>query len=217
MADDATERDDERDEQDERDDDRARDDERDERGADRDDDGDQDDDPDDDADSKDGTSGDDTDVDEMKRELTRLKRQLRRANKEAQRLRQAGTAGDPKLKEEKEQAEQQTASLRSEVDSWRKRTLRAEARSAFAAAGTLSKAQISRLVKMVDLSDVDIDEAGEVSGLEEQIEEIKADFPDLFNPARPRRTVDLDLKDRKPRDTDKRGGLSTPSRRMLGR
>jgi hypothetical protein len=216
-TDDDTSRDDERDDQEERD--TSRDDERDEDS--RDDTGDED--GRDDGDGRDDEDSDDADrqskdddVAEMKRELGRLKRQLRRANKESERLRQAGASTDPKLKEEKEQAEQQTAGLRGEVDNWRKRTLRAEARSAFAASGTLSKAQVNRLVKMVDLADVEIDDSGEVTGLDDQIDEIKADFPDLFNPQR-RRSPDLDVKDRKPRDTDRRGGLSQASRRMLGR
>lgn len=57
--------------------------------------------------------------------------------------------------------------------------VRAAARAAFAEAGMDAKA-VSRAFRLLDLDDVTIDEDGEVSGLAEQVEEIREEFPGMF-------------------------------------
>lgn len=58
--------------------------------------------------------------------------------------------------------------------------IRAEARSAFLAAGAdVEKA--TRLVRLLDLSKVEID-GDTVTGLDEQVDDLKAEFPELFSP-----------------------------------
>lgn len=53
-----------------------------------------------------------------------------------------------------------------------------------------AKSGVDRLVRLLDLSSIEIDdEDGSVIGLDEQVEELKTDFPDLFGgkaPAKPR-------------------------------
>lgn len=63
-----------------------------------------------------------------------------------------------------------------------------EARLALVAAGLspdTSDARMKRLLKMIDLSDVDVDEDGEVSGLDDQIDQIKETLPELFRKPEP--------------------------------
>lgn len=62
------------------------------------------------------------------------------------------------------------------------------ARSELKAAGIPAE-QVNRLVGMLDLDSLDVDDEGEVDGLDEAIEELKADWPQLFNkrPAKRRR------------------------------
>ncbi|MFD7999931.1 phage scaffolding protein [Streptomyces mirabilis] len=44
--------------------------------------------------------------------------------------------------------------------------------------------RLGSLMKLVDLDEVDIDEDGEITGLAEQIDQVKADFPELFKRTR---------------------------------
>lgn len=48
-----------------------------------------------------------------------------------------------------------------------------------------SEDRMKRLLKMIDMSDVDLDEDGEVSGLEDQIDQIKETLPELFRKPEP--------------------------------
>jgi hypothetical protein len=67
---------------------------------------------------------------------------------------------------------------------WKPTVVRTAARAAFAEAGLVSgksgDAAMKRAIRLLDLADLDVDEDGNVEGLEEQIDEIKADFPELF-------------------------------------
>lgn len=61
------------------------------------------------------------------------------------------------------------------------------AKAALLAAGlnATSDATIKRLLRTLDLADIDIDDDGEVSGLDEQIDGIKEAFPELFKKDEP--------------------------------
>lgn len=61
----------------------------------------------------------------------------------------------------------------------------AAARAAFATAGLVSEkgkeaVALKRVMKMLDMDDIELTEDGEVEGLEEQIEQIKSEMPHLF-------------------------------------
>lgn len=48
----------------------------------------------------------------------------------------------------------------------------------------VSKTKVARLVQLVELDDIEFDDDGEVvGGLDEQVEQLKLDFPELFKPA----------------------------------
>ncbi|WP_406170326.1 phage scaffolding protein [Streptomyces canus] len=46
-----------------------------------------------------------------------------------------------------------------------------------------AEARIARLMKLVDVGDLSIDDDGEVLGVDEQIDALRADYPELFGPA----------------------------------
>lgn len=85
-------------------------------------------------------------------------------------------------------------STRTEVENTYKPALiRASAESAFAAAGVSlpadrdqRKAKIGALLRLVDNSELTIGDDGELEGLEDQIETLKAAMPEVFRPVRPR-------------------------------
>jgi hypothetical protein len=43
------------------------------------------------------------------------------------------------------------------------------------------KKGIPRLIRLMDLDEIDIDDEGDVSGLDEEIDRLKADYPELFD------------------------------------
>lgn len=72
---------------------------------------------------------------------------------------------------------------------WKPMVVRSAARTAFVEAGlTLPKdgadGAMARVVRLLDLNDIDVNDDGEVDGLREQVEDIRRDFPELFAPAR---------------------------------
>lgn len=79
------------------------------------------------------------------------------------------------------------ANIRTETETvWKTRFVKQAARSALIQAG-VSKG-VDKLMRLIDTDDIEVDENGEIDGLDEQVESIKADFEELFNPgSSPRR------------------------------
>lgn len=75
------------------------------------------------------------------------------------------------------EASEKAAEEASEV--WKSKYVTAEIRTALTDAG-VTKAS-DRLLNLIDLESVSIDEDGTVSGIDEQIEDLKKEFPELFN------------------------------------
>lgn len=78
--------------------------------------------------------------------------------------------------------------------------VKAHARAAFAEAGLVmpkgkTDSALSRALRLLDLEDIDVDDDGEVSGLAEQIDEIKGEFPELFA-QKPARVARIDSADK---------------------
>ena len=118
---------------------------------------------------------------------------LSKANREARERRQKITELEAKLADleaanateaerailtaRKEAADARDAALRPAV-------VRANARASLAAAGCSDKDSQALLMRMLDPAGVEIDADGEVSGgLDEQIDALKASFPEKFAPA----------------------------------
>jgi hypothetical protein len=160
-----------------------------------------------------GTDGDDgyddTGADDYvppsKEDWDKVQLALKKARAEARAARrgkttdngQTGGDGNDKPDPEKVKADAQ-----AEADGkWKPRVVRAAARSAFIEAGlSLPKknadAAMARVLKLLDMDDLDVTDDGEVEGLDEQVEEIKADWPDLFGAAGRSRAGRVDGADR---------------------
>jgi hypothetical protein len=67
------------------------------------------------------------------------------------------------------------------------RIVKAEARGALATAG-VAKDRVARAVGLLDLKGIDVDDDGEVDGLDDAIDALKQEWPELFPAERKRRT-----------------------------
>jgi hypothetical protein len=96
--------------------------------------------------------------------------------------RRAAEAENRRLKTEgASEAEKTVAEKVAERDThWQGIVIKSQARAALAAAGVPSTA-LKRAVRALDADDLEVDEDGEVDGLEEAVEALKADMPALFS------------------------------------
>lgn len=84
--------------------------------------------------------------------------------------------------------------------------IRAAAKAAFLEAGLqgTTPERVAKLVRMLDLDGITIDDTGEVSGLDEQVSMVKADYPELFTP--------IEKKVTRLNTGDRTGGKQQPKR-----
>lgn len=130
-------------------------------------------------------------------EMAKLRRALREANRESKARREAAE----KLRTEWEQQEAATKAqvaeaqrlaeaadkARQEAESrYRPATIKLAALPAFLAAGAKPE-RADKLVRLLDMSALDVDASGEVTGLAEQVAAVKADYPELFAAAEEQR------------------------------
>lgn len=136
---------------------------------------------------------DDDDKQPTKEDLARMQRALTKANAEAKKNRlrykallerttdgksdKDGT-GDSKNREiDRERIRNEVSE--AEEARWKTRVVRQAAKAALLEAGLQGDA--TRLARLVNESEVEVDDDGEIAdGLDEQIESIKEDYPDLF-------------------------------------
>lgn len=132
-----------------------------------------------------------------KDEHERMQRALAKANAEAKTHREAVKA----LQSKSEDADGKAA--REAADAAEKRfkpvAVRSAAKAAFLEAGLQGSTpeRMARVVRMLDLDALDVDDDGDVTGLTEQVKAIKADYPELFTPTE-KRPPRLNTGDRPP-------------------
>jgi len=152
---------------------------------------------DDDQDADDDDQGDDEGKDggddfkpPTKDEWAKVQRALRKANREAANLRKksspGGSGGDDSGKDA-----DATRAAKAEAEKTEMRTKRTAGMLALTSEG-LNRDQAKRLVGLLNLDDVEVDEFGDAD-LEDQIEDLKEEFPALFA-----------------KDEDRRGGARRP-------
>lgn len=116
-------------------------------------------------------------------DLARARAALKKANAEARKhreelkkLRQQHESEDEaKAREAKESGAKEAAAKLKPV------AIRASARAAFLAAGAAGDdANVKRLVRLLSMDDIDVDDEGDVTGLDDQVDEIKEQYPELF-------------------------------------
>lgn len=105
---------------------------------------------------------------------------------------------------------------------WKPLLVRTAAREAFVSAGLVlpkdnADAALARVVKLLDVEDLDISDDGLIEGLHDQVDEIKRDFPELFSTGS-RRNGRVDASDK---GNHSNGRVKTASERqaeqLLGR
>lgn len=86
------------------------------------------------------------------------------------------------LRNEKKELEKSLEGLSEEtVNKWRTRAVKEAARASLERSG-LPDAE--RILKYLNLDDVDFDDKDQLAGIDEKLEEVKADFPELFDTKR---------------------------------
>lgn len=158
---------------------------------------------DDDEDDDDEDDDEDADKDEatLRAELKRVRESLSKASGSGKKKRdrikaleaELATARKPKPAADSKGDEPDVEAIRATVEAEAKvkadtKIKRAEARGALRSAG-VPVAQVGDLVAMLKLDDLDVDDDGEVEGLDEAIDELKAKWPQLFAAPRKRRSV----------------------------
>lgn len=138
-------------------------------------------------------------VETLQAELDRMKAALKKANRDAERNRRRATETPPvdvpdvdKVRAETEQAT---------AGKYKPMVVKAHARTAFVEAGLVlpkdnHDTAMARVLKLLDLDDLDITDDGQVDGLREQVEDIRRDFPELFATTNGRRVPRVDGADR---------------------
>lgn len=150
---------------------------------DREDDEDQDDDAEDDKpdpkadEGKDDGKGDTVSRAELNRavrERQRAKQLLRDARKELADLKQANEGAEEKaVREARETADAEAGKK------YKPLIIRTSARAELVAAGVKAD-KVNRLIKLLDLDEIEVDDDGEVSGLTDQVDTLKDEWPELF-------------------------------------
>lgn len=130
-------------------------------------------------DSEEGTEGEEQEyTPPSKEEWEKVQKALTKANAQAKRQRLAAKGatveGDDAAQKATEAAEARYKPV----------AVRSAARAAFMEAGLTDATaeQVKKLLRLIDMDDVEIGDDGEVDGLEDQIADIKDNFPALFAP-----------------------------------
>ncbi len=119
-----------------------------------------------------------------RKDLDALHDALRKARREAKRAKsEQPTETKPDDGPDAKQAAEQAT--KAAEGKWKPLMVKAAARSAFVEAGlTLPRdgadTAMGRVLKMLDMDDLEITDDGQVDGLREQVEDIRRDFPELF-------------------------------------
>ena len=143
-------------------------------------------------------------------EWRKVQRALKRANKEAENLRKSTETVDDADKEETEKKIRQEAVKESDAR-WKPVVVKQAARAALAEAGLIKPP--NRLLRMLDMDDIDVNEDGEIDGLDEQIRDFKKEFPEFFGRRSPK---DVDGGDKGSRTGKTQGSAGLIARSLTG-
>jgi hypothetical protein len=126
-----------------------------------------------------------------------MQRALAKANAEAKTHREAAKALQAKTEGDDGKAAREAADAAEKR--FKPGAVRSAAKAAFLEAGLQGSTpdRVAKLVRMLDLDALDVDDDGDVTGLTEQVKAIKADYPELFTPTE-KRPPRLNTGDRPP-------------------
>ncbi|KND38474.1 phage scaffolding protein [Streptomyces acidiscabies] len=143
-------------------------------------------------------------------EWKKVQRALKRANKEAENLRKNTDTVDGTEKEENEKKVRDDAVKESD-SRWKPIVVKQAARAALAEAGLIKPP--NRLLRMLDMDDIDVNEDGEIDGLDEQIRDFKKEFPEFFGRSTPK---DVDGGDKGSRAGSDKSSAARIARSLTG-
>jgi hypothetical protein len=113
-----------------------------------------------------------------KDEWARTQAALKKANAEAKKHRLDAKALRAATESAAEKATREAGEANDAAGRYKGLVVRSAARAALATAGV--KGTPDRALKLLDITDLEIDEDGDVVGLDEQVRALKKDWPDLF-------------------------------------
>lgn len=147
----------------------------------------------------------------LKKALRASRAEARQARKEAAAAKAAAAQVDEKDKTEVEQVKSAMTAVETERDKFKDIAVRVTVAAALQEAGAVVSTK--RLLKMMDLSDVEFNSKGELEGLEDAIDELREDFPDGFK----KEDDEEDSTKRRPRARVGRvdAGTKTPAQKKM--
>jgi hypothetical protein len=119
-------------------------------------------------------------------ELPDTVKEILKKNRRAVREAEARAVAAEKALAAKEKAGEESAEAPAD-DRFKNLYINTAAKTALVEAGLSTGTD--RLLKLIDLSSVEVDESGAISGLDEQIADLKEDFKDLFAPKQVRKST----------------------------
>ena len=126
--------------------------------------------------SSDDDAGDDDYTPPTHDEWTNTTKALKRANEEAKRWRLKARELEKGKEGAADEAGKQTA------DKYRPVLVKQAAKAALLEAGLVDPTpeRVKKVLRLIDTEGVDVDDDGDVFGLDDQIQELKTDYPELF-------------------------------------
>ena len=139
---------------------------------------------------------------------------VRNARKEARDAKRTKTGPAPKTDDDAP-ADAERIRIEAEaavVSTWKPLVVRGQASAALTAAGLIGKPD--RLLKLLDMGEIDVDPAtGELDGLDEQVADLKRDYPHLF---RRKGSRAIDAADRQDNGRQKLTGSALQAAQLRG-
>ncbi|WP_445520443.1 phage scaffolding protein [Streptomyces sp. NEAU-174] len=170
--------------------------------------------------------GDDDYVPPSRDEWTRTQAALKKANEDAKRNRLRARELEEKTRADETEHEKALREAREQGEAkFRSPLVRAAARAALSEAGAFAVAEgdaakirdrFERLYKLIDTDGVSVDDDGEVSGLEAEIDTLKSQYPEFFAQPAAKKKVRPTGAERKPVDEKPRSAAERHAARVLG-
>ncbi|MFD4830143.1 phage scaffolding protein [Streptomyces uncialis] len=182
----------------------------------------------DDRDTETGGGGGDDYQPPSREEWDRVRRTMAKRKEEKLTAQRELNALRDKYKEQETESEKAVREAREEAEArYKPMVVRKTVRAALIQAGATTavegdkdktEARLSRLMKLIDIGDLSIDDDGEVLGVDEQIDGLRADYPELFEaPAKTKPRVRPTGAPRKPADDKPKSAAERHAARLLGR
>lgn len=143
----------------------------------------------------DGATGSDDWTPPSKEEVDKLHKALAKANAEAKQRREQLQAAQRQTEDDAGKAAREAAEAAEKR--LKPVAVRAAAKAAFLEAGLQGGSdRVAKMVKLLDLDALEIDDDGEVTGLAEQVAAVKTDYPELFSVEKQPRAPRISASDR---------------------